>query len=69
MPAYDCRPAAHTYADLGLHVVELAPLSKEPPYGSRGVYGATVDHDAIERFDPRANLAIRCGAVSGIAAA
>jgi hypothetical protein len=60
---YDCRPAAHAYADLNHGVVALSPLSKIPYPGTRGVHDATTDHGAIERFPPSSNLAIACGPI------
>lgn len=67
MSSYDCRPAAHAYLDLGLAVGELQPCSKIPYGGSRGVYGATKNRDEVERFNPKSNLFVACGSVSGVA--
>jgi hypothetical protein len=56
--------AALEYAAAGWPVFPIAPRSKVPPKGSRGVYEATVDCERIRamwRRVPGANVGLRCG--------
>lgn len=56
-------------ASRGFHVLQLAPHSKIPPRGSRGLDDATRDPAVIEerfRREPRSNLGLRTGDVGGL---
>lgn len=61
--------AAFDLAEFGFSIFPLAPESKIPIKGSRGVHDATRDEDKILEWwtqCPRANVAIACGEPSGI---
>ena len=59
------------YAKLGIAVFPLAPLSKIPLKGTRGVKDATTDIDQIKRWwlaEPHANIGVALGKISGVVA-
>jgi hypothetical protein len=59
------------YATRGWHVFPLSPGSKQPRHGSHGLADATTDANQIRewaRACPDANIGIRTGPESGIAA-
>jgi hypothetical protein len=63
------RKTALAYAEIGYAVFPLAPGTKVPGMGSRGVRDATRDFAQIDRWwtkTPAANIGIACGQESGI---
>jgi len=59
---------ARKLAPLGLATFPLAPRSKVPPLGTKGVYEATLDPEvfAAKCAEPRANIGLACGPISGV---
>ena len=60
---------ALSYAKRGWHVFPLAPGTKVPLKGSRGLYDATIDESQITKWwteNPDYNIGIRTGKISNL---